>query len=186
MRLLPLVISLTVLLALISSASAATVYPSGSIPALVVSTSLGSHGPALFDNNTKIEDALSTGTLLVNRTSTLTGTTTLAVTNQTASLLQANTTLLSATVKPVYWLKPVSAHVGLSIVPPPVAEMTNSSITFINLLAVTNDCHVIIDGSASENINGAATIYATAKYAAVTIKSTGTEWVITGSSLTWT
>ncbi len=150
------------------------------------STTLGVHTAAKFDNNVQVEDALSGGTLLVNRTSVLTGVTTIGLTNQSTVLQQSNVTLTSQTAKRMYRLKPTSAHVGLTIVLPPAAEMNNTVVSFVNELAVSNDCHVTLDGSGAETINGAATKYCTAKYAFITLYCIDGEWIILDSMDTWT
>ncbi len=152
----------------------------------VFNTTLGGHGAAKFDNNVQVEDALSGGTLLVNRTSVLTGVTTIGLTNQSTVLQQSNVTLTSQTAKRMYRLKPTSAHVGLTIVLPPAAEMNNTVVSFVNELAVSNDCHVTLDGSGAETINGAATKYCTAKYAFITLYCIDGEWIILDSMDTWT
>lgn len=156
------------------------------LKSLTINESLGVHTTAKFDNNVQVEDALSGGTLLVNRTSVLTGVTTMGLTNQSTILQQSNTTLVSSTAKRMYRLKAPSAHVGLTIVLPPVAEMNNTVLTFVNELAVTNSCAVTLDGSGAETINGAATVYCTAKYAAISLYCIDGEWINVSSSGTWT
>ena len=121
-----------------------------------------------------------------NGTSILTGVTSIGITNQTAGYIRANTTLYSGTVKPFYWLKPANAHTGLVVTLPPAAEMNNATLEFSTELAVTNSCTIVLDGAASETINGAATKYATALYSSIRIKSDGTGWNILSSSQTWT
>jgi len=108
------------------------------------------------------------------------------VVNQSSTNMVTNTTLLSATVKPTYYLTPSGAHVGLQPTLPPAAEMTDATIEFINRLTVTNSCHVTIYPAGSEKINNAASIYCTAKYATIKLKSDGTEWYIVSSVGTWT
>lgn len=170
-------------------AVAATITSNGTVTA--TTSLIGADVRATDDlyivDGANIGGSTTLSTVYVNGTSDIShGVATIGVVNQSSSILTANVTLVSGTVKPFYWLQPASANVGMSIVLPPVAEMNNATVEFSVKTAVTNDCHIILDPSGSEKINNAATKYATAKYATIKLKCDGSEWYILSSSLTWT
>ena len=74
----------------------------------------------------------------------------------------------------------VGAANGQRIILPVVSGNTGLIYTF-SLVTGSSGSHLfILDGSGSENINGATTIACATQYASISVKCTGTEWVITG------
>lgn len=101
-----------------------------------------------------------------------------------SSILTANTTLSATSFKPFYWLSAPS-NKGLNITLPTAASMDNQTIEFVVRTANTGSCTTLLNGYGAETINNAATKAATAKYATIELKSSGTEWYIVKSVGTW-
>jgi hypothetical protein len=135
-------------------------------------------------------------TLTVNTTSTFTGVDTHtampvfnggvnqvgpSVVGTTAS---ATNDTLTAASRSLYF---IGAAAGQRIILPAVSGNTGLTYTFVITTAATGSHLNIIDGAASENINGATTIACATKYAAIRVVCTGTEWVATsiGQVGTW-
>ncbi len=109
---------------------------------------------------------------------------TLGPVTQDSAILTTNTTLSATSCKSFYWLSATTSK-GLNISLPLAATMNNRTIEFAVRTANTGSCTTLLNGYGAETINNAATKAATAKYATIELKSSGTEWYITKSVGTW-
>ena len=135
-------------------------------------------GIAYISGATKVNALATMNSATINTTLTQNGP---IVTGATTSA--TNDTLTSAS-KSLYF---IGAAAGQRIILPAVSGNTGLTYTFVITTAATGSHLNIIDGSGSENINGATTIACATKYAAIRLVCTGTEWVATsiGQVGTW-